>query len=130
MYRNYISEGNTIYQLIVPEKYQSEILKYYHDIPSAAHLGTDKMLERIRQRFYWVALKKAVQEYCAYCVKCAARKPPKEQHAPLGPYQVGEPMEKVGVDRFRRERPTDGAADASIDYDSGRWEVMSTPGEA
>lgn len=40
---------------------QNEVLKIYHDNPSAAHLGTDKMLSRIHQTFYWPGMTETIK---------------------------------------------------------------------
>ncbi|CAG2218380.1 unnamed protein product [Mytilus edulis] len=36
-------------QLLVPKSHQKTVFKYFHDVPSAGHLGPDKMLSRIQQ---------------------------------------------------------------------------------
>lgn len=86
-------------QLIVPVIMQQQVLHYYHDIPSAGHLGAEKTLGRIKQGFYWPSMKETVSEYCHSCDNCAARKQSKKKnHAPLGSYHVGETMERVALD--------------------------------
>ncbi|KAJ8365058.1 hypothetical protein SKAU_G00138890 [Synaphobranchus kaupii] len=35
-----------------------------------AHLGLEKTLERIKTRFYWPGVKKAVEDYCRSCPDC------------------------------------------------------------
>ena len=59
LYRKWVSDElrETKYQLIVPQTLQQDILRNYHDIPSAGHLGADKMLSRIQEHFYWPAMK-------------------------------------------------------------------------
>ena len=42
----------TKYQLVVPQTLQEDIFRNYHDIPSAGHLGSDKMLYRIQEHLY------------------------------------------------------------------------------
>ena len=39
-------------QLVVPDQLKHEILQYYHDVPSAGHLGTEKTSEKIKLSFY------------------------------------------------------------------------------
>lgn len=39
-------------QLVVPLEKQTEVMKYFHDIPSAGHLGIEKTLERIKNNFF------------------------------------------------------------------------------
>lgn len=88
-----------ITQLIVPKSMQAQVLRYHHDIPSAGHLGAEKTLGRIKQGFYWPSMKETVSAYCHSCDQCAARKQSKRKnHAPLGSYHVGEPMERVALD--------------------------------
>jgi hypothetical protein len=101
LYRKWVSEDekDSKLQLVVPTNKQAEILKYYHNVPTAGHLGTEKMMGRIQEGFYWPAMKVAVQDYCKKCDQCEARKPPLHTNrAPLGQFQVGEPMERIAVD--------------------------------
>jgi hypothetical protein len=37
--------------MIVPQSKKQNILHYFHDIPSAGHLGVDKTLESLKQDF-------------------------------------------------------------------------------
>ncbi|CAG2239793.1 unnamed protein product [Mytilus edulis] len=85
-------------QLLVPKSHQKTVFKYFHDVPSAGHLGPDKMLSRIQQLFYWPAMKSSITRYCKECDQCAARKSLKRNKAPLGQYLVVEPMERVAID--------------------------------
>ncbi|CAC5404170.1 unnamed protein product [Mytilus coruscus] len=88
-------------QMIVPKSRTQELLHYFHDVPSAAHLGVDKTLKKLKNGFYWPNMKEYVQAYCRSCDSCFARKPKKEStKAPLGTYISGEPMERVALDIF------------------------------
>ena len=100
LYRKWVSDElrETKYQLIVPQTLQQDILRNYHDIPSAGHLGADKMLSRIQEHFYWPAMKDKIDSYCRKCDNCQSRKPSKLAKAPLGQDPVSEPMEKVTID--------------------------------
>ena len=85
-------------QLLVPQQFQYTVFRYFHDNPSAGHLGPDKMPSLIQNSFYWPAMKRSVSKYCRECDQCASRKPSKLLRAPLGQYLVGETMERVAVD--------------------------------
>jgi hypothetical protein len=100
LYRKCFDQGDSFYyQLVVPKSRQKDVLHYYHDVPSAGHLGAEKMLQRIRREFYWPNLKQEVKNYCQSCDKCFARKTSNiSNRAPLGQYLVGEPMERVQID--------------------------------
>ncbi|CAC5375365.1 unnamed protein product [Mytilus coruscus] len=87
--------------MIVPKSRTQELLHYFHDVPSAAHLGVNKTLEKLKNGFYWPNMKEYVQAYCRSCDSCFARKPKKEStKAPLGTYVSGKPMERVALDIF------------------------------
>ena len=100
LYRKWVSDElrETKYQLVVPQTLQEDIFRNYHDIPSAGHLGSDKMLSRIQEHFYWPAMKDKIESYCKLCDSCQSRKPPKLTKAPLGQDPVSEPMEKITID--------------------------------
>ena len=103
MYRRWESEEGkeSKLQLILPDNCykKQEVLQQFHDCPTAGHLGVEKTLEKVKQSFYWPGMKDQIQEYCRHCDKCFARKPKSyKNRAPLGSYQVGEPMERIEVD--------------------------------
>ena len=81
-------------QMRVPESLKEDILKLYHDVPTAGHLGIDKYLKKIKQDLHWSSMKDDVTKYCSSCDLCAARKPSRSRNiAPLGKYVVGAPHE-------------------------------------
>lgn len=62
------------YQLLVPELYRADILKSLHDAVTAGHLGVNKTLSRVRERFYWPGIGSYVKDWCRKCDQCSARK--------------------------------------------------------
>lgn len=101
LYRRWSDGTNSesILQLIVPECKKTDVFHFFHEIPSAAHLGFDKTLEKVRHSFYWPAMTADIRRFIKTCDKCTARKLSREKNkAPLGQYLVGEPMERVAVD--------------------------------
>lgn len=63
------------------------------------HLGVEKTLEKIKESFYWPAMKDYIQDYCRQCDRCFSRKPNRQKNkAPLGSYLVGDPMERIAID--------------------------------
>ena len=66
---------------------------------SGGHQGCKKTLCRLRQRLYWVGMRRDVEEWCKLCHVCAAKKGLAWRiRAPLQLYQSGAPMERVAVD--------------------------------
>ena len=96
----YDDKEHSYHQLVVPVQRKQDVLHYMHDIPSSAHLGNDKMLEKIRQTFYWPGLTSDVDKFCSKCHMCAARKPSLPHKAPLGSISVIQPHEKCALDIF------------------------------
>ncbi|CAC5365027.1 unnamed protein product [Mytilus coruscus] len=50
-------------QLLVPKSHQKRVIKYFHDVPSAGHLGPEKMLNRIQQLFYLPAMRSSITRF-------------------------------------------------------------------
>ncbi|UYV62064.1 K02A2.6-like [Cordylochernes scorpioides] len=64
-------------QLVVPKVQVPNILREIHGGVSGAHFGIDKMLKKVRERFYWVYYHEDVERWCKECDRCAASKGPK-----------------------------------------------------
>lgn len=57
-------------QLVVPESLRSEIMKELHDAPTAGHLGVERTLKRIKERFYFKGMRTFVTRYLKSCDDC------------------------------------------------------------
>jgi len=51
LYRKVERDGSEVHQLVLPREYVDMVLRSLHD--ESGHLGMDKTLELIRNRFYW-----------------------------------------------------------------------------
>uniref|UniRef100_A0A674P0I3 Gypsy retrotransposon integrase-like protein 1 n=1 Tax=Takifugu rubripes TaxID=31033 RepID=A0A674P0I3_TAKRU len=88
-----------IFQLLVPRQLRPRVLQLIHGSVGAGHFGVTKTLHRLRSRFYWPGCRQDVELYVHRCDPCTVQKgPTRRSHAPLQQYQVGAPMERVGVD--------------------------------
>ena len=98
--RKYVDVNNTSYlQLVTPRAMQEAILQEIHAGELGGHLGEDKTLSKIKQRFYWPGMQKDVERRCRTCEACATRKTaPKKNRSALQTIQAGYPMQVVGVD--------------------------------
>ena len=60
-----------------------------HCKETAGHLGTDKTIEKIKSRFFWVNLSRDVKKFICECFDCQRVKPPKvyckQNLVPLAP---------------------------------------------
>jgi hypothetical protein len=87
------------WQLIVPQKLKRDVMFQMHDSILSGHLGQRKTREKIRQKFYWFAMRDDVNVYVAQCDVCASIKlPTKTPRAPLGSMQVGSPLDRLATD--------------------------------
>ena len=86
-------------QLIVPSSLQSAVIKEAHEGTVGGHLGQDKTLHRVQQRFYWPGHFNDVRNWCRSCNSCTTRKTlAPSQRAPLGTITAGYPMQIVATD--------------------------------
>ena len=100
LYRKFDDRSGNIqsFQLIVPATRRLFLLQQAHDSPLGGHLGGAKTLQKL-QDFYWINMRHEVEDYCRRCDACVARKPRvKHQRAPMKPYLVCSPMERVCTD--------------------------------
>ena len=88
-------------QVVVPEKYQVDILKEAHEGLVGGHLGIRKTLDKVSRNFYWNGIKRDVKKYVKTCPVCQKVGNPNQKitKVPLVPIpSVGEPFENVVVD--------------------------------
>ena len=87
------------WQLIVPDIYPDDVLSYLHDAITAGHLGVNKTLSRVKERFYWPGVGDSVKDWCRKCEQCSRRKRPyKTAKAPMKIYNVGSVMKRIALD--------------------------------
>uniref|UniRef100_A0A3B3RAY2 Gypsy retrotransposon integrase-like protein 1 n=1 Tax=Paramormyrops kingsleyae TaxID=1676925 RepID=A0A3B3RAY2_9TELE len=86
-------------RLYVPESLKNTVLQYYHDHPTAGHLGMTKTLARLKHRFFWPNMSSGVKKYVSSCKVCQLTKPCQRKPAGLMvPIRPQGPWEFVGVD--------------------------------
>ena len=72
-------------------------LHFLHD--NAGHLGVEKTVDKLRQRFYWFGLREDTEIHIQSCITCQqCKNPPKKAKAPLHNVKTGYPFEKLGID--------------------------------
>ncbi|XP_063831609.1 uncharacterized protein LOC135080816 [Ostrinia nubilalis] len=78
----------------------SKIMKENHDIPIAGHLGTERMLNRIRERYYWKNMKSDIEHYVKNCSACQSNKALRQiNRAPMQITTTStRPFERVSLD--------------------------------
>ncbi|GBN69603.1 hypothetical protein AVEN_73177-1 [Araneus ventricosus] len=48
---------------VIPKHLRKDVLKHFHDAPTAGHLGFAKTYDRIRKRFYWPGMYRNIVRY-------------------------------------------------------------------
>ena len=82
--------GNEVQQLIFLQGLRTEVLQELHSGAVRGHLGEEKTLKKLKERFYWPV---HVKNWCRACPSCSTRKTPApKQRAPLGNLEAGYPM--------------------------------------
>lgn len=85
--------------IVVPRSFRYKILRLLHD--NYGHIGMNKLLLKIKERFFWPNMQKAVKDYCNKCHSCAINKDRKSPNdAPLLPISTAtlEPFQKCAID--------------------------------
>ena len=59
-------------QLVLPKKYWKQALSLVHS--DMGHLGRDRVLELLRDRYFWVGMTKFVAEFISKCERCVREK--------------------------------------------------------
>jgi len=101
LYRQFVhvSDDLSYLQLVVPEEMWTGILKCLHEGLAGGHLGQDKTLHRLKERFYWPGQYNDVRDYCQTCATCASRKSPTHSsRSPLGMISTAYPTQIMAVD--------------------------------
>lgn len=101
LYRQRQVDNQILEQLVLPDKCISSALKSLHD--DMAHLGRDRTLDLVRQRFYWPGMAADVEAYIASCNRCLRRKVTATDRAPLISIESSRPMELVCIDYLSLE---------------------------
>ena len=93
-------DGNLPYlQRIVPRSMVPEVLTALHSSKTAGHLGTQKVIEKMRQRFYRPGFKDDVKQFVQCCDICQ-KKPglPKTHRHSLVDWKLSYPFHHIGLD--------------------------------
>ena len=82
-----------------PKELRPEILEKLHSGVVAGHLGEERTLSQLKQRFYRPGHWNDVRQWCQTLSTCAASKtPPPKRKAALKPVKSGYLMQLVSVD--------------------------------
>ena len=90
---------NKRYRYLMPRNEVELTIKELHSKETAGHLGVDKTIEKIKQRFFWVNLSRDVKKLIRECYDCQKAKPPKVYCKPkLVPLAPSRTLQLVTMD--------------------------------
>ena len=92
---NFQGAQTCLWQLLLPQQLVKKALEGCHD--QCGHLGRDRTLSLLRERFFWPNLYKDCLEHLESCRPCKLRKA-RAPHQPLKPLSASRPMELVHLD--------------------------------
>ena len=86
--------------LVVPESLRHTVLSQCHDSALAGHVGINKMLTALKQRFSWPGMYKDVREYIDSCPHCIATKRSHRRERPTMTLfePVTAPWQRISMD--------------------------------
>lgn len=104
--------GRKIRQLVLPEKYRTVVLKSLHD--ECGHMGVERTVELIRDRFYWPRMTTEVEQYIRTCGRCISRKTLPHRASPLNQITSQGPLDLVCIDFLQMESDSKGVANVLV----------------
>ena len=87
----------TIAQLYLPRSCRRKVLRWIHDHPTSAHIGTSKMMKLLQYRYYWPRYQEDVEQWARTCSLCQHYKRTKRREL-LHPKGVVGPLETLSID--------------------------------
>ncbi|MEE4247445.1 MAG: RNase H-like domain-containing protein [Kangiellaceae bacterium] len=108
LYRRRQEEGEEdVFQLVLPVPYRKLALQGCHE--EMGHLGRERTLQLLRERFFWPGMAEAAATHVSRCQRCVLRKS-KPCRVPLTSIESSNPMELLCCD-FLSLEPSKGAVE-------------------
>ncbi|XP_066969245.1 uncharacterized protein [Macrobrachium rosenbergii] len=96
-----LNQTSRVEQIVVPSKYQNDVLRLAHEDSFAGHFGVWKTHCRLAKYFWWPGLKSSVKKFVGGCETCQVMGKPNKPipKAPLHPIPaIGDPFSELVVD--------------------------------
>jgi hypothetical protein len=85
-------------QIVIPHGKVKEVLVEMHGGTSGGHLGTNKTIDKVRQRYYWLHLRGDVERWCQQCNTSVTSQGPRTRSRGLMHQYIGTPLERITTD--------------------------------
>ena len=90
--------GSSCWRLVAPSPLRRQIFHQMHHVPMGGHLGRNRTLDAITQRFYWPNCRTDVETWLRECDSCARVKSGTRHRPPMVAMTVGAPLDRVAID--------------------------------
>ena len=100
LYKNRKVNARTKQLLVIPQSHRQRAIEGCHD--QVGHLGQDRVLDLLRDRFYWPGMQADVVSYINSCPRCLRRKSQQDK-APLVNIETSQPLELIHLDYLKIE---------------------------
>src|ERR1044072_8507753 len=75
----------------------ASLIFLYHNDPLAGHLGTTKVMQKMKLQYFWPQMYEEIKEYIQSCHQCQIHARTGKQNE-LYPIPISAPWERVGID--------------------------------
>jgi transposase InsO family protein len=119
--------NKSTYQLVLPKCFYRIAMNGLHD--DMGHLGVERTVDSLRQRFYWPGLVDDVKLHIKQCRRCTRRKDltGRKQRSPLHSIQTTQPLELLCVDFLSLEESAGGISNILVITDHFTKYSMAIP---
>ena len=100
LYQRSKVDARTMHLLVVPPSHRHRAIERCHD--QVGHLGQDRVLDLLTDRFYWPGMYVDVVAHINSCPRCLRRKSQPDK-APLVNIETSQPLELVHLDYLKIE---------------------------
>lgn len=100
-------EGHVVFQLLLPQCLQTEVLKSLHD--DHGHQGIERTTGLVRQRCFWPFMGSDIEKYCRECGRCTLAKAVQRKVCTFrGTLTASKPLEVLAIDFTTLDKASDG----------------------
>ena len=95
-------------RLVVPEQLRDKVVTENHDAIFSGHFSAKKMLNKLKQYFYWPGMSSLIYKKCESCLICATTQGQERRQNPeLQSIPVDEPFSCIGMDFKEMDESSD-----------------------
>ena len=99
----------TLEQIVMPEIYKNLVYQELHT--NLGHIGSDRVLDLARRRFYWPNMQKDIEFFVRNQCRClVSKKPNLPVRAPLVPINASAPFEMISIDFLHLDHANKGGS--------------------